>query len=436
MPETTDSEQDGQHMNNTEFLQQVVAGATPSIDEFVDALGDRFSLLREYQSTPQNCEWDAEGNLHIQTGMVLTEVYKILQSEATHLNRERRLSLILGALFHDIYQPITRQNPEIEKKIGVRAQQHDVSKGRSYLALKLMGLDLPYSVVETSLSLVAYHHEPKRLVTENKPAGEYHRIARLSDPELLYWLELANIRGRECPDRQQLEIVEKYGLYAQKYQAWQSFGADYQSWRAYFNRELANWNQDTRDLVFAQAIASYEAGKIFAPESELARSYSYRDAFPQVVITFGVSGSGKSTWIEHHLGDHTVISLDALRIKIASCRKDQSQNSRVVQVAREQLKTRLRSQSKIVWDATSLKYDFRHQVISLSRQYGALITLVIFHCPETIYLERNRQRRHSIPEEVLLQQLQSLEFPELDEGDRTLIVDEHGNTLATYGTCY
>jgi predicted kinase len=83
-----------------------------------------------------------------------------------------------------------------------------------------------------------------------------------------------------------------------------------------------------------------------------------------------------------------------------------------------------------------LRHDFRQQIISTSRQYGALITLVIFHCPETIYLERNRQRRHSIPEEVLLQQIQSLEFPELDESDRTLIVDEHGNTLATYGTCY
>jgi predicted kinase len=127
--------------------------------------------------------------------------------------------------------------------------------------------------------------------------------------------------------------------------------------------------------------------------------------------------------------------LDALRAKIANSRSDQSQNSKVVQVAKEQLKILLRNQSKIVWDATSLRYDFRQQIISISRQYGALITLVIFHCPETIYLERNHQRRHSIPEEVLLKQLQSLEFPELDEGDRTIIVDEQGNILATHGTC-
>ncbi len=270
----------------------------------------------------------------------------------------------------------------------------------------------------------------------NKASGAYKRIARLADPELLYWLELADIRGRECRDQeQQLEIVEMYELYAQEYEAWQRFGAEYQAWKAYFNRELADWNQVTRDLVFAQAIARYETGKIFDPESELARSYSYRNSFPQVVLTFGVSGSGKSTWIANNLQDHTVISLDSLRTKIANSRRDQSQNSKVVQAAKEQLKTLLRSQSKIVWDATNLRRDFRQQVISISRQYGALTTLVVFHCPETVYFERNHQRRHSIPEAVLIKQLQFMEFPELDECDRTIVVDELGNTLSTYGTC-
>ena len=422
-------------MNHIEFFQQVLEGATPSINRFIDILGDRFSLLKEYQATPQDPQWHAEGNVEIHTGMVLDETYKILQTEAAHLDRERRLSLILGALLHDIYKPRTTKLQEIEGKIRIVAPKH-ASKGRSYLAPKLMGLGLPYKVVDTSLGLVGYHHDPKRLVSKDKPSGAYKRIARFTDPELLYWLELADIRGRECKDReQQLEIVEMYGLYAQEYQAWQRFGDEYQIWREYFRRELANYDQDTRDLVFAQAIARYEAGKIFTPESELARSYSYRDSFPQVVLTFGVSGSGKSTWVANNLADHTVISLDYLRTKIAKSRSDQSQNSKVVQAAKEQLKTLLRSYSKIVWDATNIRRDFRQQVISISRQYGALITSVVFHCAENIYWERNQQRRHSIPHEVLIRQLESLEFPELDESDRTIVVDELGNTLATYGTC-
>ncbi len=310
------------------------------------------------------------------------------------------------------------------------------SKGRSYLAPKLMGLGLPYSVVETTLGLVGYHHDPKQLVTKDKTPGEYKRIARLADPELLYWLELADIRGRECSDKpQQLEYVEMYCLFAQEYKAWERFGSEYQAWREYFNRELADWDKDTRDLIFNNAIARWEAGKIFSPESELARSYSYRDSFPQVVVTFGVSGSGKSTWIAKNLPDYTVISLDNLREKIADSRSDQSRNSTIVQIAKEELKNQLRSHSKVVWDATGLRRDFRQQVISISRKYGALVTLVVFHCPETIYFERNRQRRHSIPENVLIRQLQFMEFSELDESDRFLVVDEMGNTLASYGSC-
>ncbi|MDJ0575495.1 MAG: hypothetical protein QNJ65_10060 [Xenococcaceae cyanobacterium MO_234.B1] len=84
------------------MINEIFEGATPSIDEFVLGLGDRINLLKEYKSTPQDGEWHAEGDVHIHTGMVLDETYKILATEATHLSEERRLSLILGALLHDI----------------------------------------------------------------------------------------------------------------------------------------------------------------------------------------------------------------------------------------------------------------------------------------------------------------------------------------------
>ena len=334
-----------------------------------------------------------------------------------------------------VAKPLTTKEQEIQGRVRTIAPRH-ASKGRSYLAPKLIDWGLPYSIVETTLGLVGYHHDPKQLVTKDKTPGEYKRIARLADPELLYWLELADIRGRECRDQtQQLEYIEMYGLFAQEYQAWERFGSEYRAWRQYFNEKLADWDRDTRDLIFSNAIARWEAGKIFAPESEIARSYSYRESFPQVVVTFGISGSGKSTWISKNLPDYTVISLDVLREQITNSRSNQSLNSKILHLAKDQLKTLLRSDSKIVWDATGLRRDFRQQVISLSRQYGALVTLVVFHCPETIYFKRNRQRRHSIPQNVLIRQLQVMEFPEIDESDRILFVDYMGNTLASYGTC-
>lgn len=417
------------------IIDELFNGATPKIDEFVAGFGDRFSLLKEYKSTPQDREWHAEGDVHIHIGMVLAEVYKILATEATHLSSNDRISLILGALLHDIAKPLTTKEQDIGGKMRTVAPRH-ASLGRSYLAPKLMGLGLNYKIVETTLGLVGYHHDPKQLVTKEKSPGDYRRIARLANPELLYWLELADIRGRECSDKQQqLDYVEMYGLFAREYQAWERYGTEYQKWRNYFHRELADRDSETKDLVFGNAIQNWEAGKILFPEEELARSYNYRDSFPQVVLTFGVSGSGKSTWIEQNLNKHNLISLDSLRTEITGDRSKQTKNSKIVSIAKERLKTYLRSQSKVVWDATNLRRDFRQQIISLSKNYGALITLAIFHCEEAVYWERNQQRRHQIPEAVLRRQLQCMEFPEIDEAHRIIIIDEKGKTLASYGNC-
>ncbi|MEL6930993.1 MAG: HD domain-containing protein [Cyanobacteria bacterium J06600_6] len=182
-------------MNEPEFLQQVFAGKTPSIDEFVDVLGDRLPLLKDYKTTLQDSEWHAEGDVHIHVGMVLDEAYKILQTEAGHLDRERRLSLILGALLHDIYKSIATKEQEIEGKVRIVAPRH-ASKGRSYLAPKLMGLDLPYSVVESTLSLVGYHHDPKQLVTKDKPSGAYKRISR---PRIALLAGVSRYSGKRMP---------------------------------------------------------------------------------------------------------------------------------------------------------------------------------------------------------------------------------------------
>jgi HD domain len=228
------------------FLHQILNGATPNIDEFVLILGDRFKLLKEYKSTPQDTQWHAEGDVHIHIGMVLEETYKILATQATHLSPNNRLSLILGALLHDIAKPLTTKQENIQGIMRTVSPRH-ASIGRSYLAPKLMGLGLDYEVVETTMGLVGYHHDPKQLVTKGKFAKDYQRLARLANPELLYWLELADIRGRECQDKQQqIDYIEMYGLFAQEYQTWQSYGDKYQQWRDYFQKELSFLDSNTR----------------------------------------------------------------------------------------------------------------------------------------------------------------------------------------------
>ena len=70
--------------------------------------------------------------------MVLDEAYKILETQAQYLSHKRRLSLILGALLHDIAKPKTTKQQEIDGIIRTVAPRH-ANKGRSYLAPNING---------------------------------------------------------------------------------------------------------------------------------------------------------------------------------------------------------------------------------------------------------------------------------------------------------
>ena len=93
-----------------------------------------------------------------------------------------------------------------------------------------------------------------------------------------------------------------------------------------------------------------------------------------------------------------------------------------MQEAKSQLKHHLRSKNRVVWDATNLRKDFRAQICSLGFSYQALVTLVIFQQEEAAYFEGNKNRSHSIPNDVLQRQLNSLQWPTADEAHRILLV--------------
>lgn len=415
------------------LLTALEAGATPSIGEFVDALGPAIPALKDFADTPQDPGWHAEGDVFIHTGMVLDALYELLETRAAHITGARRSALILGAALHDVAKPFTTRRMEIQGVERVAAPRHEMI-GRSYLVPRLTGLDLPWSIVEPVLDLVGYHVTPKFLVVKNRDRGSYQRLARSADPELLYWLELADMLGRTCADQErQVEHIEMFGLFAREYRAWRRFGDDAPSWRELFATELRECSAQTRDVSYGSYLRDLEAGRVHHPQEGLARSYRYRgEAFPELVVPVGPSGSGKSTWIERHLGDHTLVSLDAIRAELGS-RADQSQNGKVRQIAKDRLKVGLRAKAKLVWDATNLRRDFRDAVTNLARDYGALVTMVLFPRSEAEYASRNRSREHAVPANVLRRQLEGMQWPELPEAHRWLVVGSNGEVLAYYG---
>lgn len=409
------------------ILNDVMKGATPSLDEFIEVFGHIFDLLHELANTEQDAEWHAEGNVHIHTEMVLTETYEQIARYGEHLSPERRLALILAALLHDVAKPLVTRRELRDGRECVIAPRH-ASRGRSYLAYKILELGIPYEVVLTVLGLVGHHHDPKFLVIKDKPAWAYRRLARQADLELLYYLEQADMRGRSSSDQaKQIEYIDLFRLFAEEYELWQLPQADiYQEWEAFIEQELVSYPQRTRELVLANAIRDAEAGEIFTPHEAIARSYAYRDAFSELVVLCGPSGAGKSSWVHNHLPDYHVVSLDELREQIAGKRSDQSKNGQVMQAAKEKLKGHLRRHEKVVWDATNTRRQYRNGILQLGFDYHAFVTLIVFHVPEALLFSRNRQRSHMIGDHILQKQLNQIEWPDVNEAHQVRIVNEKG----------
>lgn len=414
------------------MFDYLLSGGHPDLETLIEVFGEAVPSLRKLKDTPQDPEWHAEGDVHTHTAMVMAELYRDLDSPAgASLSPLERQILVLAALFHDLAKPWTTREMEVRGAMRVTALRHE-AKGRSALAPALVDLGLPWSSLWQVMSLVGSHHEPKLLVVKNRGAGEYRRISRRVDPLLVSFLARADMRGRICPDRdQQVENVDLYALGAEEYSppGWLD------SWRRHFAATLADRPPSHQDRVFGEAVRAAESGKVHSPEEAGFLAFQEPAAPPELVVTCGLSGSGKSTFIEKYLGDHQRISLDELREDLAGDRSDQALNGAVRQEARQRLKAALRPGRKVVWDATCLRKDFRSAVCETGFAYGALVTLVVFHLRPELCASRNKSRPHPVAKAVLASQLEQWEWPEVDEAHRLIVVDGNHQVRGAFGIC-
>ncbi len=416
-----------------ELFAEIMSGDQPDFAECATRLSRDLDLITQFSNTPQDPGWHAEGDVYVHTDMVLREVYALVNGPAAHLDTRRRGLVVLGALLHDIAKPICTRWAEIRGTERWTARGHE-AQGRSYLAPRLIDCGLDYSELETLLGLVGYHHEPKFLVVKDRPIHHYRHLCRLADPELLYWVELADMRGRTCPDWDEgIEQIELFRMFCQEHGTTQRGGDHLAALHQMLEESLGEHSDDTRDLVLGASLRSLEDGTIQSVEEALARSFSYRESFSDLVILVGPSGSGKSTWIDRYLPTFDNVSLDDLRVEIAGGRSDQASNGRVLAEARERLRISLRAKRPVVWDATNLRKDFRSRIAQLGFDYGALVTLVVLHTEPSVTKKRNVTRTHSISAGVQQQQLDKFQWPELDEGHRILFLDQDFAVLSHFG---
>lgn len=406
-----------------QWLDALTQDATPGIDECVEYLGTHIEWLKELRNTRQDPEWHAEGNVHIHTGMVLKELYCLMDNELSHISGTDRQALILAALLHDIGKPYRTKDVEINGVVRVACPQHE-AVGRSYLAFKLMDLKLSFDVVWTVLGLVGEHHMPKRLVVKNQNRNEYLALSRRANLEFLYWLEVADMKGRVCPDQSlQLQHLDEFKMFAQEYGVWsREHRLD-----SNFLQLVESESKTAKEYICSTALYEMEAELISLPVEAIARTFEYKNSHSNLLVLCGPSGSGKSTWIERYSEGSTVISLDSIREELAGDRASQKNNGRVVHLAKDRLKECLRRKQDVIWDATNLRSDFRKIICDFGRDYKALVTLVLFLPSESAIFLRNRKRNHPVPNDVLLKQLDGFQFPLVGEAHRMKVIDENGN---------
>ncbi len=108
-----------------------------------------------------------------------------------------------------------------------------------------------------------------------------------------------------------------------------------------------------------------------------------------------------------------MISLDMIR-KELNCSPTGNQG-KVVQAAREKARKFMRKQVPFIWNGTNLTNRLRQPLVDLFFSYGARIYIIYREVPYAELINRNRNRRHPVPEKALQKMIDILEIPEITE---------------------
>jgi protein phosphatase len=111
-----------------------------------------------------------------------------------------------------------------------------------------------------------------------------------------------------------------------------------------------------------------------------------------LVVLIGPSGSGKSTFARKHFRPTEVLSSDACRGMVGDDENDQAVTTDAFEVLRFIAGKRLALGRLTVVDATNVQPEARKPYVELARQYHCLPVAIVLDLPESICLERNRQR--------------------------------------------
>lgn len=364
-----------------------------SLDDIID-WAESQPWCRAMAECAQDAEWHSEGDVWTHTKLVCGQLVEL--EEWPSLSPHEQIVLIFTALFHDVAKPMTTQvDPETGR---VSSPKHAVQG--EHLArgvLRRIGSDL--TTREEIAQMVRFHGRPAFLLERKEPAHEVVRLSWLVNNRLLYLFALADTRGRNTDSMTRPEE----NLHIWKLQA----------------EELDCFE---RPFPFASDHARFT---FFQQQEPNLHYVPHEDFKCQVTLMCGLPGSGKDTWLARNRVDVPVVSLDDIRGRLGVDPTDNQ--GTVVQVARERSREFLRVGTSFAFNATNTVKQTRKRWVDLFTGYNARIELVYVEPPLDRLLQQNRNRRKTVPEQVIMKLAAKTEPPNWMEGHGLIISD--GDTL-------
>lgn len=148
---------------------------------------------------------------------------------------------------------------------------------------------------------------------------------------------------------------------------------------------------------------------------------------PNLIMTIGVQGSGKSTWAKKFAfenPDVLYLSTDKLRAELGYGEADQTVNSLIYGKMKQKMESALRKGQSVLLDATFIRKSWRKDNVKIGRKFGAKLVAHVFKASRDTLIKRIQQRTASgglnVPVEIIDKYIAQFEPPDRTEFDEII----------------